>query len=1125
MRRLKLRIPNRKVIKGLKVQRRNGVTGRVNTRSSWQRPVPLVSKVKPFHYLEEAGVRSQLQAAVPEPKSFKKAFLKPVLHKFGEFVRLAVSGAQNEFITHFMDNLQVQRDEPKEPNPRLAISDASHTAIAEKTNQIRVKKADDGFLLTIPLGGTIGAAFDFSSIARSVDTYMPWGDNNPEANALKQQMIEALNKFPGPALFDISQAVDHTYRASDAVETSPWFDPTHSDLAVSKDSLALFKKYVKMIRLMSPPLDAKDLGYGGGLYNESDINKESPLTSIKDAANPIGFAAQALNSRDFFTSMVLHVPAEYAEYIIQTPFAQAEASDMLLWSQQWIQGLFKKGEKWQPRMNPIRNIRDSNSDVQGDVKPRVNEDGLSITFQGDLVWIPTSDNVDAYDQEVKDFASQHGGEEVTFQDVKQPSGRRRRVSVDEGEEPVKPKKLPANMLVYTDWVNNRLAYTDTSAALKIWSLEGFASGQSTAIASLLERPLFGYNEEEELLENLGRAANRLTDGGTDLNSFMGDGPVGQSDELLSLLNPAQAEKYSPDDKYSVPWGLRNILGGYFDMSPGEIVRKVHSAVRDLKTYYDYDRSANPADVPEWVEQHSSMDDWKLHLVSSNSPVPALRPLGRMVEAAWKLVEGDPTAALSGRSVLNGMKEVAQLLCIAKYASKYDQVVAADLKRRQPYIDPQIDPNAEPTALPYVEGFSFLPHQMKTQNYLVQDPQFAILDVSPGGGKTILILTDLIRLVQAGKVTRGIILCPGYLVRNYIEDGVFLFKGKMNMIPITTQTFRQYGEEGLQKVLEQAPRNTIVVSDYDFIKGRVREESYGPEPIKIGDNSEMLRSFGFDYIALDESHNVKNPASTRSQVTQRLAADIPYRRLATGTFVTDQMTDIVGQFNMIDPATFGNRKKFIEAYASDWRGGKVLSWKPDAERKIAQRVGQFSNLVTIKRKEWAALLPKRVENFHFVKMRPNQRTVYDSILKQTLELIAQNEDLLSKLRSGDEVEAENIEFLLRPYMQRMEKFLSAPAMDHDGEALLKDPADQVSPKAMQVTKLCNQHISQGIPGKILVFCGYNRSADAMYEGLPPDLQSRALRYHASEKAKHVAQFMKDDRIQILIGVGARGGTAA
>ena len=268
-------------------------------------------------------------------------------------------------------------------------------------------------------------------------------------------------------------------------------------------------------------------------------------------------------------------------------------------------------------------------------------------------------------------------------------------------------------------------------------------------------------------------------------------------------------------------------------------------------------------------------------------------------------------------------------------------------------------------------------------------------------------------------------------------------------------------------------------------------------------------------ALDESHNLKNADSLRSQFTQRIINTIPMRRLATGTFTPNQTSDIIGQMNMLDPSIFGDLDDFIEEY-SNGKVGNVFLWKDGAEKEVARRISENSALITCKRKEWQFLLPLKEEKFHFIDLTKAQRSVYDAILEEEIERIKENEKLRKKLESGDENDAEAIETMLKAYLQRVERFLAAPATDELGDRLLEGD-DRISPKGLEVARLFEEHLASGDTGKILVFTSYLPSAQAIYDCLPQNLQSQTLHYTSANKANDLATFNKDPRIKFLVGV--------
>jgi intein/homing endonuclease len=150
------------------------------------------------------------------------------------------------------------------------------------------------------------------------------------------------------------------------------------------------------------------------------------------------------------------------------------------------------------------------------------------------------------------------------------------------------------------------------------------------------------------------------------------------------------------------------------------------------------------------------------------------------------------------------------------------------------------------------GFQMFPHQVEANQYLRgTPPRFAILDIAPGGGKTTLLLSDIACLANEGLIKRPCVLAPNGLVKNWIEDMVKVTNGTWNMIPITTMTYRNWGDERLSEMIAKAPRNTVVVIGFSVTK-------LDPYPIVIGNHVEQvsntlefLKKFGFDYVAIDE----------------------------------------------------------------------------------------------------------------------------------------------------------------------------------------------------------------------------------------------------------------------------------
>lgn len=493
-----------------------------------------------------------------------------------------------------------------------------------------------------------------------------------------------------------------------------------------------------------------------------------------------------------------------------------------------------------------------------------------------------------------------------------------------------------------------------------------------------------------------------------------------------------------------------------------------------------------------------------------------------------------------------------------------------------------------------DDFQMFPHQVGAHQYLRNRPRFAVLDVAPGGGKTILLLTDVAALVREKKINRACILAPNGLVRNWVEDMHNVTQGKWNIIPITTASFKLWEDDRLTKMIKNAPRNTIVVIGTSVLKTR-------PYPVVIGNHVErvsavleFVKKFGFDYVALDESHRAKNPRTANHKAIKQLttASNVKYVRLATGTLISNKLTDIVGQSALFNSQIFRTPEEYELENKEQVGDTKVFRWRDDTPSRAREQMSKHAAVITVKRKEWAFMLPVPQERFITVSMEKDEsegglihQRMYDAILKETLEDIKGDPELMKLLTGkGDDSDDDNdgddddedgensepsddmddslvqeLESRLNPYLARLEQMLTDPLGDPFGETYFEGlhNSNFVSNKVLKIierVKLSFQDIEwekgkdytlksvvdidgqryvlmppKGVPisdtekyhaaykavkspaedvdrwkkeprGKVLVFCRYKRSVDAIYAALPADLKKIAVKFHGGVKDK-------------------------
>ena len=519
-----------------------------------------------------------------------------------------------------------------------------------------------------------------------------------------------------------------------------------------------------------------------------------------------------------------------------------------------------------------------------------------------------------------------------------------------------------------------------------------------------------------------------------------------------------------------------------------------------------------------------------------------------------------------------------------------------------------------------EGFQIFPHQLKVHQYLRNHPRYAILDVAPGGGKTLTLLTDAADLVGRGLIkTPPFIFAPNGLVKNWVEDMHKVSEGRWNVIPITTSVYRSWGDERLTKLIQTAPRNTIVIMSTSVL----RLDKY---PVVIGNHVEQVsavlefaRKFGAEYIALDESHRAKGASTAVHKAMKQLmtSSSVKYIRLATGTLIKDKLTDVVGQASLFNSQIFRTAEEY-EAENSERLGSyTVMTWKKDTPKRAREQLSKHCAVITAKKKEWAFMLPRPLETFIPVRLeKPDteggtaHQLMYEAILAKTLEEIRQDPEVMRLLQGRDEdtdtdddddedqekspasekgqLPVDNdlddatlaeLEAKLEPYLARLEQLLTDPLGDPFGEVYFKGMSkdNYVSNKVLKIIERIKlnftefpwvrgkkyalkdladfngqRYVLMGPPGKkltlddyntlyeshvapdkdprwkpepygkVIVFCRYTRSVNAVYRALPPELKKLAVKFHGEVKNKwdgfetfRKSPFSMEKGIQILI----------
>lgn len=747
------------------------------------------------------------------------------------------------------------------------------------------------------------------------------------------------------------------------------------------------------------------------------------------------------------------------EHLTQIPWAQIRPFDifqlMRLWAQSRQGSMGGSKMRPAPTSKPLQYIADTRV---SEGTPRLDEYNIFIDENAEFWRVPVSyDRIGQFDAEAARNYSRSDGS---------MSG----VLVDGQPAP----DMPAG-LVFIDWLNLKLCYNNTSGVLTVKELARVQAATKVHYKTWLDRSLL--NDAGELCAMARSASAKLGLPGTS--------------ELLSAKDAAAsiyAEKLRAGEE-----GLQ-----VKDIRIHDICSLANSAPSRYKAYTDL---LDALERPGTLEQ--------LYDALSVSTVHTLYGYLTIL-----LREG-PTF--------------------------YEKLYPAFREATRAYREQGLDSEYTPEAVPYIDDGKFLqPHQNRCMNRMRGSPKFAILSVAAGGGKTILAITDFLKELKNGNVKRGMIMCPTHLVAQYVKEVVDFVNGRLNVIALTSYTLKSHGLEGLKQLIQSAPPNTFVVADYGIVQGATKNAvvGYGGARTNYQPLIELVMSFSFDWVCLDESHTLKNSKSNRTRAISKVLTTIPYKRVMSGTLMPDSVQDLVQQVRMLDPTIFGTDQDFVNRYSTDGTDrGKRTRWKEGFADMVMSDLKDRVCWVQAHRKEWAALLPKLVESARDdLFLTAAQQECYNDILAQTikeLQSLPKNhkfKKLLSgKSANGDEDDDDDdedgdddsaddltAEQLLRRNLQALEMFVSNPMSHALGRERLKGQ-DAISPKVGALIRVMQEHIANGEPGKILIFCNYRETAQHIYDNLPPDLRAGTIHYEAENKTACVAEFSGNDAKFAMVGV--------
>jgi SNF2 family DNA or RNA helicase len=254
----------------------------------------------------------------------------------------------------------------------------------------------------------------------------------------------------------------------------------------------------------------------------------------------------------------------------------------------------------------------------------------------------------------------------------------------------------------------------------------------------------------------------------------------------------------------------------------------------------------------------------------------------------------------------------------------------------------LPPTVQATLRPYQQkGFEWLA-------LLAEAGAGACLADDMGLGKTLQTICFLAWYLHHHSEAVNIIVAPSSLIYNWQQE-------LQKFAPSVKATVYHGSNRG--SALLDDPQTRVFITSYGTLRA----------------DAALLAGRTYGVAILDESHNIKNPASQVSAVASNLAAAV--RIALSGTPVVNNTFDLYAQLNYAVPGMFGSREFFRKEYAD------AIDRFGDEEkiRTLQKLTAPF--ILRRTKEQVAADLPAKTESVLWCNMGTGQMDLYNEVKEQ------------------------------------------------------------------------------------------------------------------------------------------------
>lgn len=271
--------------------------------------------------------------------------------------------------------------------------------------------------------------------------------------------------------------------------------------------------------------------------------------------------------------------------------------------------------------------------------------------------------------------------------------------------------------------------------------------------------------------------------------------------------------------------------------------------------------------------------------------------------------------------------------IVQLEEKYDQLKLFNKIKEIP-----VPEHLQSILRPYQEhGFHWI-------NYLKDIGWGGILADDMGLGKTVQALSYMHYFRHSTGKLKALVVCPTTLMFNW-ENEIKKFT------PSLTYYIHHGGDRARGK--DVFDNREIIITTYGTLRSDIK----------------LLVDINFDYVILDESQAIKNPASKVTKAASLLRAK--NRLCMSGTPLQNNTFDIFAQMNFLNPGMLGSIEYFRQEFSIP------IDKFGEQDRKDHLRKILYPFILRRTKEQVAKDLPEKIETILYCEMEEEQRNIYDA----------------------------------------------------------------------------------------------------------------------------------------------------